>query len=210
MNAEPAVPGVGIAVCETVDERIGGAGGIWLELKGDLTPPSAPQLTSTDPASPGSSGVPRILGSAEAESTVRVYAGPNCAGTPVATANAAKLGSPGVPVAVAEGVTAAFSATATDAAGNTSACSAPISYTHAKAPPPGCVVPKLAGKSLMRAKSALAAANCKLGEVHKPKRPKGKGRPALVVKSSNPRPGASPADGKVDLRLGSKPRKAHT
>jgi hypothetical protein len=71
-------------------------------------------------------------------------------------------------------------------------------------PAPACVVPKLAGKTLARAKAALTAANCKLGEVHKPKSAKR----ALVVKSSTPAAGAKPADGKVDLRLGPKP-KAH-
>jgi hypothetical protein len=208
MSAEPAVPGVGIAVCETVDERIGGPGGVWLKQDGDVVPPSAPQLTSTDPASPGSSGTPRILGAAEAGSTVHVYAGPNCAGRPVATGSAAKLGSPGIPVGVAEGVTAAFSATATDAANNTSACSAPISYTRLEVPPPTCTVPKLVGKTLARAKAALTAADCKLGTIHKPKGPKGKKRRMLVVKSSNPAAGATPASGTVNLTLGPKPRKA--
>lgn len=193
--------------CEDVEGQIEGPGGIWMEQKGDVVPPSAPQLTSTDPASPGSSGAPRIRGTAEAGTTVRVYAGSGCVGTPVATGSAAELGSPGIAVAVAEGTTADFSATATDAAGNTSTCSASISYTRLKTPPPpACIVPKLAGKTLGRAKAALRAANCKLGEVRKPK--KGKGRRALVVKSSNPAAGASPASGKVNLRLGPKHRKA--
>lgn len=209
MSAEPAIPGVGIAVCETVDERIEGPGGIWLVQKGDLVPPSAPQLTSTNPASPGSSGNPRILGAAEAGSTVRVYAGPNCAGTPVATDSAAKLGSPGIPVGVAEGVTAAFSVTATDAAGNTSACSAPISYTRLKVPTPACVVPELKGKSLRQARTALRAAHCSVGEVRKPKRKKGKKLGPLVVKSSKPSAGKTLEVGsEVDLRLGPKPQKA--
>lgn len=181
--------------------------------EGDVAPPSAPQLTSTDPASPGSSGTPRILGAAEAGSSVRTYAGPNCTGMPVATGSAAKLGSPGIPVEVAEGVTAAFSATATDAADNTSACSAPISYTRLKdggpPPPPACIVPKLAGKTLALAKSALTTVGCKLGTVRKPERGKGKKLGSLVVKSSKPGAGATlPVDSKVDLRLGPKPRKA--
>jgi hypothetical protein len=75
-------------------------------------------------------------------------------------------------------------------------------------PPAVCVVPKLKGKTLARAKAALRAANCKLGKIHKPKRPKGKRRHVLVVKSSSPAVGKSPADGTVDLRLGPKPRKA--
>jgi hypothetical protein len=73
-------------------------------------------------------------------------------------------------------------------------------------PLPACVVPKLVGKTLARAKAALTAAHCKLGKVRKPKRLKGKGR--LVVKSSSPAGGTTPADGTVNLRLGPKPRKA--
>jgi hypothetical protein len=209
MHATPVTPD-DETVCETVDERIGGAGGIWLEQKGDTVPPSAPRLTSTNPASPGSSGTPRILGSAEAGSTVRVYSGPNCTGMPVAAGSAAQLGSPGITVAVAEGVTAVFSATATDAAGNTSTCSAPISYTHVKAPAPSCIVPKVVGKSLAQAKAALKAAHCAVGKVTKRKPRKGKNRGPLVVKSSNPQPGATPANGKVHLKLGPKPKAART
>jgi hypothetical protein len=211
MSATPVdpEPGGDTATCNVVDGRIGGPGGIWLVQKGDVVAPSTPQLTGTDPASPGSSGTPRILGTAEAGSTVRIYAGPSCTGTPVATASAAKLGSPGIPVEVAEGVTAAFSATATDVVANTSACSVPISYTHSKAPTPSCIVPKLVGKKLARAKSALTTAGCKLGTVHRPKRPKGKRRWVLVVKSSSPAAGARSASGSVDLTLGPKPRKAH-
>ena len=213
MQATPVdpEPGGDTFFCEDVEKYIKGPGGIWLEQAGDLVPPSAPQLTSTNPASPNSSGTPRIRGAAEAGSTVRVYEGPNCAGTPVATGSAAELGSPGITVKVAEGVTAAFSATATDAAHNTSVCSGSISYTrppHGDPPrPPGCIVPNLAGKKLARAKAALAAAGCKLGTVSKPKPRKGKGRRTLVVKSSNPAAGAR-ASGNVDLTLGPKPRKA--
>jgi subtilisin family serine protease len=190
----------------------------------DLVPPAPPQLTGTDPTSPGASGTPRILGAAEAGSSVSVHAGPACAGPPVATGSAAELGSPGIPVQVAEGVTAVFSATATDAADNTSSCSAPISYTRVKAttdagggdgstaggptPTPVCTVPKLAGKTLARAKAALTRAACKLDTVRKPRPRKGKRLPPLVVKSSSPTAGAQPADGEVNLTLRPKPRKS--
>lgn len=198
-----------VTVCDVVENHIKGPGGVWLEQKGDIVPPSAPQLTSTDPASPSSSGTPRILGTAEAGSTVRVYAGSNCAGLPVATGSAANLGSPGLPVDVAEGVTTAFSATATDAADNTSACSAPISYARVKAPTPVCIVPKLAGEPLAQAKSALKAAGCSVGKVTKPKARKGKKLGPLVVKSSKPSAGKTlEIGGEVNLRLGPKPRKA--
>jgi hypothetical protein len=68
--------------------------------------------------------------------------------------------------------------------------------------PPVCVVPKTSGMKLKAAKGKIRAANCKVGKVRKPKRSKGKGR--LVVKSSNPAAGASPANGRVHLRLGPK------
>ena len=134
MQAAPVdpEPGGDTFFCENVEGRIGGPGGIWLEQE-DLAPPAAPQLSGTDPASPGSSGTPRIRGAAEAGSTVNLFAGTGCGGSPIATVSAAELGSPGVAVNVAEGVTATFSAIATDAASNKSACSAPISYTRQKA-----------------------------------------------------------------------------
>jgi hypothetical protein len=197
--------------CNNVENQIGGPGGIWMVQEGDVVPPSAPQLTGTAPASPGGlSGTPKILGSAEAGSTVRIYAGAGCTGTPIATASAAQLGSPGITVNVAQG-TATFSATATDAAGNTSACSAPISYTRFEGDPGArCIVPKLAGKTLARAKSALQTAHCSVGKVQRPKHRKGKRLGPLVVKSSKPSAGTTLAAGSsINLRLGPKPHKAH-
>lgn len=222
MTAEPvSEPATGPeeAFCEDVEEHsIGGPGGIWLEHDGDLVPPAAPQLTGTSPSSPNASGSPRIRGAAEAGSKVSIYAGPNCDGLPIAAGSAAELASPGIAVGVGERMTATFSATATDAAGNVSPCSAPISYQRVTPDEPRppvvrtCVVPKLVGKTLKQAKKALKAANCKLGKVTKPKPPKGKkGKkkpaPALVVKKSTPRRGAIPANRKVDLKLGPKPAK---
>lgn len=85
-------------------------------------------------------------------------------------------------------------------------------------PPPACVVPKLRGKTPARARLALRRAGCKLGKVGRPRRLKrcrGRreqtGRRALVVRSSNPRTGARPANRKVHLKLKrrcSKPRGA--
>src|SRR5215218_8031837 len=109
MDATPVTPD-DESVCDTVDEHIGGPGGIWLEQQGDIVAPAAPQLTSTDPASPSVNGTPRVRGVAEAASTVKIYAGSSCAGVPVATGSAAALGSPGITVAVAEGVTASVDA----------------------------------------------------------------------------------------------------
>lgn len=210
MSATPVEPSVtkNVTFCEDVENQIGGPGGIWMEQK-DLTPPSAPQLIGTDPSSPSLSGTPRIRGAAEAGSTVRLYAGSGCAGTPVGTRSAAELGSPGIEVAVAEGATADFSATTTDAAGNTSPCSASISYTRLHFDPPAtCIVPKLSGRTVGRARAALRAAHCSVGIVSKPKPRKGKRLGRLVVKSSTPPAGTTLTAGStVDLRLGHKHRK---
>lgn len=72
-------------------------------------------------------------------------------------------------------------------------------------PPATCTVPKLAGKTLGQATSALAAAGCTLGTVTKPKARHGHKPAALVVKSSAPAAGAT-ASGKVNLTLGPKPK----
>jgi hypothetical protein len=211
MSAAPKVPGQGVFVCATVDERIEGPGGIWLVQEGDVVPPAAPQLTGTDPASPGPSATPRILGSAEVGSTVRLYSGAGCAGAPIATASAAQLSSPGILVEVPEG-SASFSASATDAAGNASACSLPISYTRLKvprpkAPTPQCIVPKLIGKTLKAAKRRIKTAGCMVGKVRKPKRKKRRKLGRLVVESTNPSAGEIlEAGSNVNVKLVSKPQ----
>jgi hypothetical protein len=66
-----------------------------------------------------------------------------------------------------------------------------------------CIVPKLVGKKLGRAKAALRKANCSVGKVSKPKHQKGKRRGALVVKSAAPPAGTTlTAGSKVSLNLG--------
>ncbi len=75
----------------------------------------------------------------------------------------------------------------------------------APAPAATCTVPKLVGKSLSKAKSALKAAHCTLGKVTKPKSKNGK-KKALVVKSSTPAAGKA-TTAKVGLKLGPKPKK---
>jgi subtilisin family serine protease len=65
---------------------------------------------------------------------------------------------------------------------------------------PACVVPKLAGRTLPRAKAALVARHCRLGAVRRQRWQKRR-HGAVVVRSSKPRPGARPTDGKVDVVL---------
>jgi outer membrane protein assembly factor BamB len=94
----------------------------------DTIPPAPPVLMSTDPASPGS-GSPKVLGVAEAGSTVRVYQTPDCTG-PAATGTAEALASPGIGASATPNATTSFHANATDAAGNISPCSSRLTYTE--------------------------------------------------------------------------------
>ncbi len=194
----------------------------YTEISPDETAPAAPLLTSTSPASPANEWHPRIIGSAEAGSSVTIFDGASCAGTIAGSGSASQLSAGGIQVTVQAETTAQFSATATDVADNTSPCSEPISYTNTAVigpstvtvfipaaegpPPPSCEVPKLAGLTLAKARSALTGAGCALGKVTKPKPRKGKKLGALVVKSSTPGAGAS-TTGTVALKLGPKPKK---
>jgi Putative Ig domain/Regulator of chromosome condensation (RCC1) repeat len=202
----------------------------------DTTAPAAPSGLASSPASPSSNLSPRIVGAAEAGSTVRLYDNETCTGSPRAAGSAATFASPGLQITVTAESTTTLYATATDAAGNTSGCStSKATYVNATDSTTGtgtstnsgagttptgptgisdsfpgrraCVVPKVAGKTLVRAERALETANCKLGKVTKPRRRKDEHRRVLVVKSTSPRPGAQPADGEVDLHLRVKPQK---
>jgi hypothetical protein len=94
--------------------------------------------------------------------------------------------------------------TATDTAGN--ATSKSLTVTVTALPLPRCVVPKLKGKTLSQAKTALSKAHCRLGKVHQPKVRKHHKPPKLVVASSSPRAGTSRPNGtKVGLTLGPAP-----
>ena len=87
----------------------------------DTTAPAKPTLDSTDPASPANDNTPLIVGSAN--STVKIYDDASCTEPPEATGDSATFASPGIELTVADDTTTTFHATATDAAGNTSACS---------------------------------------------------------------------------------------
>ncbi len=102
----------------------------------DDIPPAPPLIEGTDPETPGNVEKPLISGTAEPDSTVRLYLGDTCQGAPINTMVAAALKKtlePADPVNLNAFTT--FSATATDAAGNISACSFAISYQHDDIPP---------------------------------------------------------------------------
>ncbi len=111
----------------------------------DSQPPAEPTLTGTSPASPSNDNNPSVLGTAESNATIRVYSNSNCAGAPAGTAAASGAGAFSVAVTVADNSTTTFYATATDAAGNLSSCSASsVTYVEDSAGP---AVPTLVGSS---------------------------------------------------------------
>jgi Tol biopolymer transport system component len=103
--------------------------------------PATPVLTGTSPASPEASTTPAILGQADPETLIKLYATPDCSGAPAATGSSLELGGAGITVTVAAGSTTSFRATATDENGDTSACSGSISYRQEDAPPPSSEEP---------------------------------------------------------------------
>jgi hypothetical protein len=101
-------------------------------LSAEKPTPKSPVFTWTDPASPGGTRLPRVAGTAESGATVKLYGNATCEGKPVAEGTAAAFSSPGLAVSVGTGSTTVFHATATDAGGNVSSCSASsIAYTEA-------------------------------------------------------------------------------
>ncbi|TNF24043.1 MAG: hypothetical protein EP329_25995 [Deltaproteobacteria bacterium] len=103
----------------------------------DSTPPLTPNLTGTDPASPGPTTDFSVTALAEAGSTVALYTDPACTVAAGVSAVAAANGHVALPTSVPQGGTVTLRATATDKAGNTSSCSGPVTYHHdAEAPAP--------------------------------------------------------------------------
>jgi hypothetical protein len=121
-----------------VYDRFGG--GTLLASTGNSAPigPPTPSQLITDPASPGASLTPRIKGQSDLNTSIKIYTTPDCSGAPAATGASVELGGAGILVTVGSGTTTSFRATATDTNGDTSPCSAAISYTHQESslPPP--------------------------------------------------------------------------
>ena len=90
----------------------------------DSADPAPPTLTSTVPSTPGNDSTPNVRGTAESGSIVTLYKQAACAGPIAGSGPAASFADPGLTsTAVLSGQTTTFSATATDAVGNVSACS---------------------------------------------------------------------------------------
>jgi hypothetical protein len=100
----------------------------------DTIPPPTPKITGTNPASPANDNSPKVIGNAAAGTVVKLYTTAACTGSPIAAASTAVFGTPGISVSVPDNSTTSFRATATDAAGNASGCSPPITYVEDSTP----------------------------------------------------------------------------
>lgn len=100
-------------------------------------PPPTPTVSGVEPASPADDNAPRIKGTAEADTTVAIYADAGCAGPALAAGSAELFESSGIPVPVADNSTTSFRAT-TSWAGLLSACSTTfVSFQEVTVAPPG-------------------------------------------------------------------------
>ncbi|HEY3353456.1 MAG TPA: Ig-like domain-containing protein, partial [Polyangia bacterium] len=96
----------------------------------DSVAPVTPALTGTSPASPSpASTTPTVAGTAETGATVRVYAAADCTGAPLGEGAAAD-GTFAVAITVPANAATPLAVTATDAAGNVSACAGGLTYAH--------------------------------------------------------------------------------
>ena len=104
-------------------------------LVATATVPEPPVLTGTTPGSPSATWTtPSIEGTAEAGSTVRLYTNADCS-VGVAATGTASEGTFSIGVSVPTNSTTTFRATAADAVGNVSPCSASsITYVHDSSP----------------------------------------------------------------------------
>jgi alpha-tubulin suppressor-like RCC1 family protein len=107
------------------------------DLQGYVAAPpvAAPQFAPTIPLSPANINVPRIGGTAPAGTTVRLYIGAACSGTPVMTDTALVFAVAGFAIEVADNTSTTFRATATDGLGTVSPCSSAVTYVEDSAAP---------------------------------------------------------------------------
>jgi hypothetical protein len=96
----------------------------------EFTAPPAPQITDTDPNSPADDNSPEVKGTAEANSTVKIYSTADCSGIPLASGTSAQFASTGITIAVADNTTTELRATATNSQTAASPCSAAFAYTE--------------------------------------------------------------------------------
>ena len=131
-------------------------------------PPSAPSLLSVSPVSPANDNSPSLIGNAEAESTVSIYATSNCSGAAIASGTASEFAE-GLQVSVPDNSTTTFSAAAVWAGLAPVCSSSSITYqevspaTGGEQPqPPVAEKPPTEGPAALSGQGALPAPHLRL------------------------------------------------
>jgi hypothetical protein len=122
----------------------------------DSKAPATPADVSALPPFEANDFAPRVKGIAESGSLVKVFTDPACGGDPIARGDAATFASPGIalPPGAGDPTTTPYYATATDPAGNTSAC------TAAKGPKPGLSDPQVGKTANITPVSGTTTVKC--------------------------------------------------
>jgi hypothetical protein len=97
--------------------------------------PAAPILTGANPPSGTNENLPRLIGSADPEAVVAIYASADCSGSVANSASGAQFGAEGIQVLVTDNSDNTFSAKAT-LGGFVSVCSSPPLVYKESTPPP--------------------------------------------------------------------------
>jgi len=119
------------ATQEDVDGPSACSGG--LRYRQVSSPPAVPVFTSIDPASPANNNFPRLIGSADPEATVSIYANATCGGAAVVSGSGEQFGGEGILVGVGDNTETTFSAKVT-LAGFVTDCSGPVEYREITPP----------------------------------------------------------------------------
>ena len=99
------------------------------------TGPGPPSPASVTPASPANDNTPQVSGSSAPGTTVKLFGGPTCTGTPLGSGSAAEFAAGGIQASVANDTTTTIYASAS-LAGVNSICSATsVTYREDSTPP---------------------------------------------------------------------------
>ena len=142
--ANPNIAPPGVYMLFAIDSNGVPSVAKMVRIEGSAPGPLAPTITDTDPDSPSKDNSPEVSGTgAAAGLTVRIYGESGCTGPVLGTGTATVFnGASGITATVPSDRTTNLRVRATDAAGNTSPCSAPFPYTEDSTAPDTIVTAK--------------------------------------------------------------------
>jgi hypothetical protein len=120
-------------------------GAFTLGIQAPGTPPGPPTMTGVSPASGSDDNDPRLLGNAEAGSSVEIYKDPACEDVPIASGTAEEFASPGIHVHVDDDTTTTYYARAANVDGESGCSTTSVTYSEVTPDPPAA--PAFTGSS---------------------------------------------------------------